>query len=56
MADTLFQLAFLVVVPFWALMIIAPGWRWSERIAVSPYVVLPALLVWAFAIAPVFTG
>ena len=53
MAGTLFQLAFLVVVPFWALMIVAPGWRWSERIAASPYIVLPALVVWAVAIAPV---
>ena len=53
MAGTLFQLAFLVVVPFWALMILAPGWRWSERIAGSVYIVLPALVVWAFAIAPV---
>lgn len=54
MAGTLFQLAFLVVVPFWALMIVAPGWRWSARIAGSPFIVLPALVVWAFAIAPVF--
>ncbi|MFF5227146.1 ABA4-like family protein [Dactylosporangium sp. NPDC000521] len=53
MADTLFQLAFLVVVPFWALMIVAPGWRWSERIAGSVHIALPALVVWAFAIAPV---
>lgn len=53
MAGTLFQLAFLVVVPFWALMIVAPGWRWSGRLAASPYLVLPALVVWAVAIAPV---
>jgi hypothetical protein len=55
MADTLFQLAFLVVVPFWALMILTPGWRWAQRVAGSPYIVLPALVVWAVAIAPVFT-
>ncbi|GAA1538331.1 ABA4-like family protein [Dactylosporangium maewongense] len=53
MADTLFQLAFLVVAPFWVLMIFAPGWRWSERIAGSVFIALPALVVWAFAIAPV---
>lgn len=53
MAGTLFQLAFLVVVPFWALMIVAPGWRWSQRIAGSIFIVLPALVVWAVAIAPV---
>ena len=53
MAGTLFELAFLVVVPFWALMILAPGWRWSQRVAGSVYITLPALVVWAFAIAPV---
>ncbi|MDG6102449.1 ABA4-like family protein, partial [Dactylosporangium aurantiacum] len=53
MAGPLFQLAFLVVVPFWALMIVAPGWRRTGRIAASPYIVLPALVVWAVAVAPV---
>ena len=53
MAGLLFELAFLVVVPFWALMILAPGWRWSQRVAGSVYSTLPALVVWAFAIAPV---
>jgi hypothetical protein len=52
-AGTLFELAFLVVVPFWALMIVTPGWRWARRIAGSPFIVLPALVVWAVAIAPV---
>ncbi|GAB3859300.1 ABA4-like family protein [Dactylosporangium cerinum] len=54
MAGTLFQLAFLVVVPFWALMIVAPKWHWSRRIAGSVFIALPALVVWALAIAPVF--
>jgi hypothetical protein len=54
MAGTLFQLAFLAAVPFWALMILAPGWRWTHRIASSPLIVLPALLVWVIAIAPDF--
>jgi hypothetical protein len=53
MTETLFQLAFLVVVPFWALMIVAPGWSWTRRIAGSEYITLPALVVWAFAVAPV---
>lgn len=52
-AATLFRLAFLVVAPFWVLMIVAPGWRWSRRVAGSPYIVLPALVVWAVAVAPV---
>jgi hypothetical protein len=54
MAETLFQLAFLVTVPFWALMILTPTWRWAHRIVSSPLIVLPTLVVWAFAIAPAF--
>ncbi|MGI5237115.1 ABA4-like family protein [Dactylosporangium sp. CA-139066] len=54
MSQTLFQLAFLVAVPFWALMILTPTWRWSHRIVSSPLIVLPTLVVWAFAIAPAF--
>src|SRR5262249_46960965 len=54
MSETLFQLAFLATVPFWALMILAPTWRWSLRIVSSPLIILPTLVVWAIAIAPAF--
>jgi hypothetical protein len=54
MSQTLFQLAFLVTVPFWALMILTPAWRRAHRIVSSPLIVLPTLVVWAFAIAPAF--
>ncbi|WP_433079184.1 ABA4-like family protein [Dactylosporangium sp. CA-052675] len=54
MSGTLFELAFLATVPFWALMILAPAWRWTRRIVSSPLIVLPTLLVWAVAIAPSF--
>jgi hypothetical protein len=54
MAATLFQLAFLATVPFWALMILTPTWRWAHRIVSSPLIILPTLVVWAFAIAPAF--
>jgi hypothetical protein len=54
MATTLFQLAFLTAVPFWALMIITPTWGRAHRIVSSPLIILPTLVVWAFAIAPVF--
>ncbi|GAA0728133.1 DUF4281 domain-containing protein [Dactylosporangium roseum] len=54
MAPALFQLAFLAAVPFWALMIFTPTWRWTHRIVSSPLIVLPALAVWAVAIGPVF--
>jgi len=55
MASALFQLAFLAAVPFWALMILTPTWRWAHRIVSSPLIILPALVVWAIAIRPVFT-
>ncbi|GAA2328241.1 ABA4-like family protein [Dactylosporangium salmoneum] len=54
MTATLFQLAFLAAVPFWALMILLPTWRWTRAIVSSPLILLPALVVWAFAIAPAF--
>ena len=52
--QTLFQLAFMVTVPFWALMILAPTWRWSHRIVSSPLIILPPLVVWVVAISPAF--
>ncbi|MEV6931295.1 ABA4-like family protein [Dactylosporangium sp. NPDC051485] len=51
---TLFQLAFLAAVPFWALMILLPTWRWTRAIVSSPLIALPTLVVWALAIAPAF--
>ncbi|GAA3451079.1 ABA4-like family protein [Dactylosporangium matsuzakiense] len=54
MNQTLFSLAFLAAVPFWALMIVAPTWRLTHRIISSPLIVLPTLVVWAVAIAPSF--
>ncbi|GAA3017760.1 ABA4-like family protein [Actinokineospora globicatena] len=52
--STLFDLAFYAVAPFWALMIIVPTWSWTRRIAGSPWIVLPGLVVWAVAAVPVF--
>ena len=54
MAKTLFQLAFLAAAPFWALMILTPTWHWAYRIASSPLIILPTLVVWAIAIRPAF--
>lgn len=48
-----FQLVFPVAVPFWALMILAPGWSWTRRIIGSPLMVLPSLAVYFVAIAPI---
>jgi hypothetical protein len=49
----LFALAFPVAVPFWALMIFAPTWRWTTRIIGSPLIVLPVLAVYVAAVAPI---
>ncbi|WP_018682419.1 ABA4-like family protein [Actinokineospora enzanensis] len=52
--STVFNLAFLAVVPFWALMIFAPTWSWTTRIVTSPLILIPGLVVWAVAAIPVF--
>lgn len=53
MSGTLFALAFPAAVPFWALMILAPGWRWTRRIIGSPLIVLAPLAVYLVAVAPI---
>jgi hypothetical protein len=42
---TLFDLSFYLAAPFWALMILAPTWSVTRRVAASPLIVLPALAV-----------
>jgi len=49
----LFDLAFFVATPFWALMILAPAWRWTAKIMATPWIVLPVIVVWGVAAAPV---
>ncbi|MEU4322139.1 ABA4-like family protein [Nocardia fluminea] len=51
--STLFDLSFFVTVPFWALMIFAPTWRWTRTIISSPWIVLAPLVVWAIVAVPV---
>ncbi len=53
-AQLLFTLAFPLAAPFWALMIVAPGWRVTRRIIGSPLIVVPPLLVYAVAVVPQF--
>lgn len=52
MTATLFQLSFLAAAPFWALMILAPTWSVTRRIAASPLIVLPSLAVCLVLIVP----
>ncbi|MGG2463393.1 ABA4-like family protein [Streptomyces sp. RGM 3693] len=51
---TLFSLAFALAAPFWALLILAPGWRWTDRIAASPLPMLPVIGVYLALAIPVF--
>ncbi|WP_435120464.1 ABA4-like family protein [Amycolatopsis thermoflava] len=43
---TLFQITFYLAAPFWALMILAPGWSLTRRIIASPWIVLLPLVVY----------
>ncbi|GAB3909953.1 ABA4-like family protein [Kibdelosporangium lantanae] len=47
-----FQLSFVLVAPFWALMILAPTWTWTRRIVGSPWVVAPAALLYLVIAVP----
>jgi hypothetical protein len=54
MTGALFSLTFLLAAPFWALMILAPGWSWTRRIIASPLIVLPVVLIYALLVIPAF--
>ncbi len=54
MTGVLFGLTFAVAAPFWALMILLPGWSWTRRIVGSPLIVLPAVLIYALLVVPAF--
>ncbi|SED74215.1 ABA4-like family protein [Streptomyces sp. TLI_105] len=53
MTGFLFELTFFLAAPVWLLMIFAPRWRGTERLAASPLTALPILAVWAVLAAPV---
>jgi hypothetical protein len=48
----LFELTFLLAAPFWTLMILAPRWSWTERIAGSPWIVAPVLVLYLALVLP----
>ncbi|MFI1992117.1 ABA4-like family protein [Actinoplanes sp. NPDC020271] len=54
MTGALFSLTFLLAAPFWALMILLPGWSWTRRIIASPLIVLPVVAIYALLIIPAF--
>ncbi|MBB1246727.1 DUF4281 domain-containing protein [Streptomyces durbertensis] len=53
MTDTLFGLAFALAAPTWALLIFAPGWRWTDRVAASVLPIVPIVLVYMALALPV---
>lgn len=47
-----FSASFLLVLPFWFLMIVLPTWRFTERVIRSPWMVAPAALLYAGLVLP----
>lgn len=52
MNEALFSLGNLLIMPFWLLMIAAPGWRWTARVMGSPLVALAPALAYAALVLP----
>lgn len=50
--NTIFDLSFLLVGPFWLLMILAPRWRVTRRVMASPAVALGPALIYAALVLP----
>ena len=49
-----FILVFAVAAPFWALMVFAPKWSVTQRVAASPWIVAPSLAFWFIFAVPDF--
>ncbi|RSM74603.1 DUF4281 domain-containing protein [Kibdelosporangium aridum] len=47
-----FQLSFYLAAPFWALMILAPGWSWTRRIVGSPLIIAPIAVLYLVIAIP----
>lgn len=50
--ETLFALSNLLVLPFWLLMIAAPGWGLTRRIVSSPWIVAAPAVLYAVLVVP----
>ncbi|KUL61487.1 ABA4-like family protein [Streptomyces sp. NRRL S-1521] len=53
MTGTLFELAFYLAAPVWLLLIFAPAWGPTARVAASPLTVVPVLAVYLAMALPV---
>lgn len=56
MTETLYALGNLVILPFWGLMILLPGWRWTQRIIASPWIAAPPALLYAALLLSLVSG
>ena len=52
--NVLFELSNLLVLPFWFLMLLLPGWRWTRSIMRSPYVIVVPVILYAVLVLPHF--
>jgi Domain of unknown function (DUF4281) len=50
--STIFSLSSLSSIPFWLLMILAPRWTWTRKILGSPFVILPAAILYIALVFP----
>lgn len=50
---TVFDLSFLLIAPFWLLMIFAPRWHVTRRLVASPLIAVGPALVYAVVLLPV---
>ena len=53
---TLFDASFLLVAPFWLLMIALPGWRVTQRVIASPWIAAPAAALYVALVVPGLPG
>ncbi len=56
MMATVFDASFLLVAPFWLLMIALPGWRVTGRVIASPWIAAPAAALYLALVLPGLPG
>ncbi|KAB2860030.1 MAG: DUF4281 domain-containing protein [Bauldia sp.] len=49
MADQLFLVVTFGILPFWALLVFAPRWRWTQRVVHSLWLALPLAVAYGIA-------
>lgn len=52
MTAFVFDASFLLVAPFWLLMIVLPAWRVTQRVVASPWIAAPAAALYLALVLP----